>query len=113
MQPASDSKTQFKDADKIIATLISIGFTNPCKIMDTLQGSIWKAKHQSTNENLVIKVTSKHLHSESVALIKGLKHNSLENIISEAKIQKYLTNGVNAEVCPKSIVKYVYSFQSN
>eukprot|EP01083_Nonionella_stella_P204641 745848_1 len=93
----------------------ALGFTNSSKMIDTLQGSVWKASNTNTtsNNDVVIKVTNRSLHSKSAAVVKGHTYNVHENILSETEIQQYLTNTTDATKCPNSIVKYVDSFQSD
>ena len=78
--------------------------------MDTLQGTIWRATQQSTNTPVVIKITSKKLTSESIVIVNGQKYEISENILTERKILKHLSNDKN---CPQSITKYIDFMKSN
>eukprot|EP01083_Nonionella_stella_P063555 165125_1 len=92
------------------ATLNNAGFTNLTKISDTLQGNLYKALKTSTNENIVIKITNKHLHENSIAIINNTKYTIKENILLEASILKHITTQQDA---PKSIIKFHNFFQCN
>eukprot|EP01084_Bolivina_argentea_P199435 341250_1 len=90
--------------------LSNVGFANPCKLTNTLQGSIWRASSsKSSKTDVIIKVANKNLHAESAVVIGGNKYNVHENILSETTIQRYLTKNN----CPNSIVKYIDSFQTD
>eukprot|EP01084_Bolivina_argentea_P037929 70134_1 len=81
-----------------------IQLLNPIKIVDTLQGSIWRA---STNDNhtVVVKIVNRSLHASSTAIFKNkVYHNINENIESEQTILKYLSQH---DDCPESIPKFI------
>lgn len=73
-------------------------------------GSVWRATQKSTNRAVVIKITDKKLHANSMTVIDGQRYKVRENIKAEKQILKYLTTKAK---CPKSIVKYVDFFRSN
>ncbi len=60
-------------------------------------------KGSRSKQSVVVKVTNKKLHSQSIVVLNGQKHKVLENIVSESTIQKYLTSKPD---CPNSIVKF-------
>eukprot|EP01083_Nonionella_stella_P190814 706596_1 len=84
------------------------GYDKIHRIANTLQGSIYKAIQVATNQEVVIKVTDKHLHRNSISTLDphcdNTHHAVQENIISEGNILKKLTYNNTA---PKSIVKFV------
>eukprot|EP01084_Bolivina_argentea_P009424 17591_1 len=94
-------------------TFAAAGLTNPSKIATTLQGSIWRATHDSSIDEIVVKVSNKSLHQKSIVVVDGQKYMVHENIISEMDILKYLTTGPESKSCPNSIVKYIGSLQSD
>eukprot|EP01084_Bolivina_argentea_P140236 246604_1 len=87
------------------------GFVDCIQIANTLQGSIWSATHQISNNKVVIKVTEKYLHSKSMVMMKlnGVQRKCKvnENILIEKDILKHLTTDKH---CPNSIVKYIGFF---
>ena len=95
---------QIKYERKLKAILSKRGYSKPNKIVDTLQGTIWRAIQKSTNSPVVIKITSKELTSESTVIVNGQKFEISENILSEKNILKHLSND---EKCPKAITKYI------
>ena len=81
-----------KNERNILAVLEQAGYCNSSKITDTLQGSIWASfTKKNENESVIIKVTSRKLHKESMIIYDGKKYNVDENIIKEKEILKYLT----------------------
>lgn len=96
--------------NKIKSAFKQTGFGQFEKISKTLQGSIWRCMHISTNINMVIKVTERKLHSQSVIVCDGKKYSIHEDIVKEKNILKYLSVDKNA---PNSIVKYVAFFKTN
>ena len=78
------------------------------KIAKTLQGSIWRAVHKSSNKPMVIKVSNKTLTNKQMIIVNNTKYNVHENIINEKNILKYLTKD---KQCPQSIIKYVAYFK--
>eukprot|EP01084_Bolivina_argentea_P048140 88715_1 len=105
----TSSTKSSKSDTKLKQTLRKHGFNHREKIFDTLQGTIWRARCKHSKQHVVIKATNKNLHSKSIVVLNGIKHMVLENIISESKIQKYLTSDSH---CPKSIVKYIQTFEN-
>jgi len=95
---------------KLKAILTKRGYVQSSKLIDTLQGTIWRAVHQKTELRVVIKITSKELATKSIMYIDGEKRIVHENILREKIILKYL--GRNKE-CSKSVVKYVDFMKSN
>ena len=90
-------------------TLNKLGYNGAKKLDNSLQGSVWKAKQQSTNQNIVIKITQKDLHKKSASMQQGTAYMTPENIKSETVILRYLTSKTN---CPKSIVRYIDFFRT-
>eukprot|EP01083_Nonionella_stella_P074387 201797_1 len=74
------------------SVLKQLGFRRIQKIIATLQGTIWRAHHQSSNQSIVIKVANKLLNSQSLTNINGTLQHIQENILSETKILQYLTS---------------------
>eukprot|EP01084_Bolivina_argentea_P219950 372875_1 len=83
------------------------GFINLEPLSKTLQGVVYKAVQKSTNTDVVIKVTSKILHSNSISIGNDKIQ---ENILSESIILKKLTRNKST---PKSIVKFIDLLQSD
>ena len=96
-----------------MAVLEQAGYNDSLKITDTLQGSIWSSHNQETNESVIIKVTSRKLHKESMIIYDGKKYNVEENIIKEKEIIKYLTKKPDKKLNNKNIVSYRDFFKSN
>jgi len=107
---STPSPKDVKYAKKLKAILTKRGYVQSNKLIDTLQGTIWRAIQQSTKSQVVIKITSKALSSKSVMIVDGEERPVHENILREKIILKYLSNGKN---CPQSIVKYVDFMKSN
>eukprot|EP01083_Nonionella_stella_P286986 976793_1 len=103
-----------KNTRKILRVLKKIGFTQGTKIVDTLQGSIWRAekkKKTSPGETAIIKITDQHLHKHSLTVpINGNRYHVKEDILLEQSILKYLTEQENV---PKSVVKFEKFCRSN
>ena len=104
MNVEAERLLQIKYERKLKAILSKRGYLKANKIVDTLQGTIWRATQQSTNARVVVKITSKKLTSESTVIVNGEKFEISENILSEKNILKHLSND---EKCPKSITKYI------
>mmetsp|Transcript_15629 Transcript_15629/g.23876 ORF Transcript_15629/g.23876 Transcript_15629/m.23876 type:complete len:364 (-) Transcript_15629:1258-2349(-) len=82
-----------KNERNIMAVLEQAGYSNAQKLTETLQGSIWTSYSTKTAKNkaVIVKVTSRKLHKESMIIYEGKKYNVEENIIKEKEILKYLT----------------------
>ena len=93
---------------KINNVLRKMGYENPSKICDTLQGSIWRASETNTHKSVCVKVTNQKLYKESKAFIDGRSFSIKEDVLMEKDILKYLTQQAK---CPNSIVKYVNFFK--
>ena len=91
--------------------LQKIGYSKPIKLTDTLQGSIWKARQQSTKENVVIKITNRKLSNNHQMIFDGIEYRVEENIKQEQAILKYLT--FNNKNCVNSIIKFNDFVKSN
>eukprot|EP01084_Bolivina_argentea_P311806 539781_1 len=107
-----------KTERSILAVLEHAGYSSTKKITDTLQGSIWssikKRNTNSDNQSVVIKVTSRKLHKQSMIIHDGKKYRVDENVIKEKEILKYLTNSTNEnENVMHNCVKYIDFFKSN
>lgn len=107
-----------KNERNILAVLEQAGYdiNNTSKITDTLQGSIWSSfPKKNENESVIIKVTSRKLHKESMIIYDGKKYNVDENIIKEKEILKYLTkdkdNKDNVDK-PDNKSKYIVSYRN-
>eukprot|EP01084_Bolivina_argentea_P037928 70133_1 len=93
-----------------------IQLSNPVKITDTLQGSIWRAStinhsSPSSTNTVVLKLTSKHQHKHSISIVDNTVHHDVkENIILEQTILKHLTCRPN---CPQTITKFIAFFETN
>ena len=83
--------------------LSKIGYSQPQKVTDTLQGSIWRAFQNSTKKNVVIKITNRKLSNNNKMILNGLEYRVEENIKQEQAILKYLTAN---KKCVESIVKF-------
>lgn len=79
-------------------------------IFESSKGCIWRAQHQRTRINVVIKVTNKTLHYNNLSIIDGNQHQVLEDILYESTILSHLTED---KLCPDSIVKFYDCFQSD
>jgi len=90
--------------------LAKIGYSEPQKLTDTLQGSIWRAFQNSTKGNVVIKITNRKLSNANTMVLNGLEYRVEENIKQEQAILKYLTSN---EKCVDSIVKFNDFVKSN
>ena len=102
---ASSSKlAQSRYEKKLRAILSKRGYAKSTKIVDTLQGTIWRSTQQATNKPVVIKITSKELTSESSVVVDGTKIKIDENILKEKNILKHLSSDAK---CPNSITKYI------
>eukprot|EP01084_Bolivina_argentea_P204047 348412_1 len=101
-----DFKTKHTPSD----ILARMGFSNLCKITDTLQGTIWRATNY-LNQRVVIKTTNRYLHSNAMSKINGqtMRHVQ-ENIQLEQSILKFLTQN---DDCPSSIVKFDKFFETS
>lgn len=95
---------------RLKSSISKFGLITRKKISSTLQGSIWRALRIENRQKVVVKVTNRVLHNESVIIINGKKCAIHENIFKEKQILKYLTIDENA---PKSIVKYNGFFKSD
>eukprot|EP01084_Bolivina_argentea_P168155 291684_1 len=93
------------------AILKDAGFTNIVQKAHTLQGIVYNALNQSTNQHVVIKVTNKDLHKNGIAIVENEKHKVNENIIMESSILKYLAT--DRKNIPKSIIKFYDFYQCN
>lgn len=116
-----------KTERNILAVLEQAGYCNNHKITETLQGSIWSSTKKATKKNVIIKVTSRKLHNESMIIYDGKKYNVDENIIKEKEILRYLTANNDDTKCNekkanetekkcthnKHIVRYIDFFKSN
>ena len=96
----------YNDHGKNIKLMKKIGYDHFEKIGNTLQGSIWRSIHLSTNKKVVIKMADIKLHSQSIVLVNNIKIKVDENILSEAMILKSLSSHSK---CPQSIIKYIGS----
>lgn len=99
-----DAKNTAKYAKKLKSILTKRGYVQSSKLIDTLQGTIWRAVQQSTNRRVVVKITSKDLACKSIMMVDGEKRPVHENILREKIILKYLSNSKH---CPQSVVQYV------
>ena len=91
---------------EIEGVLSNRGLQSLSKIADSLQGSIWRAS-TAFGDDVVVKVADRKLANESAVMFGGRKYKSLENILTETQIQKYVSSDRD---CPRSIVKYIDSF---
>merc|ERR1719486_1150288 len=98
----SVSHSQAQNERKIIKALHNSGFHKATKIADSLQGSVWRCTQSDTGESMVVKVTSKKLHSSSSVILNGHQVTVLEDIKHEHKILKHLTKHTS---CPPSIIR--------
>eukprot|EP01084_Bolivina_argentea_P170591 295602_1 len=75
---------------------VPIALTNPVKITDTLQGSIWRASTMD-NGSVVIKLTDQNQHKNSISILNNtIYRNIQENIISEQTILKHVSQQTNS-----------------
>ena len=93
------SSVEIKDLfeQKINKLINDKGYMISKKICNTSQGSIFYAKNSKSKSNknkIVIKITSKLLHSKSLTHMhsKSGHIKTTKNIINEAQISKYLSN---------------------
>ena len=90
------------------AFLAKAGYIKANELCKTLQGSIWLAKHQSTQQGVAIKISTRDLVNRSTTVYKGREVIIQENIRSEAYMLKLVTSNPK---CPKSITKFVDFFK--
>ena len=102
------STTQSSYDTKTTSIINRAGYHQAIKIAKTLQGTVWRAVHKSSNKQIVIKVSNKNLTDKQMIIINNTKYNVHENIIKEKKILQYLTKD---KECPQSIIKYVDYFK--
>eukprot|EP01083_Nonionella_stella_P080070 219825_1 len=93
-----------------IQLMKSIGYEECVPIADTLQGSIWKCLHTATHKRVVIKMTDMFLSKNKIGFAGDQKITIHEDIKKETAILKQLSEDKH---CPKSIIKYEASFQSD
>eukprot|EP01084_Bolivina_argentea_P119723 212254_1 len=94
----------------ITQTINSLGYVSAAKIAKTLQGSVWKAFNPSTGTPVILKFANKHQSQSQIAIINGQQYKVQENILNESRIAAILSDDKD---CPKSIVKYISSAQSD
>eukprot|EP01083_Nonionella_stella_P276984 941630_1 len=92
----------------LIEAFNKIGYINVTKIADTLQGHLYKAVKKSTKKEIVIKITNKILHENSIGIVDNRKYAIKENILSEASILKHITQSKNMT---DSIIKFLDFFE--
>eukprot|EP01083_Nonionella_stella_P085172 236034_1 len=90
--------------------LAKMGYLEPRKICDTLQGSIWRATQTKSKRRCVVKITDRALHSNSMMILDGQRLNVHEDIVKEQQILQYLSQDAK---CPNSIVRYVDYIKSH
>ena len=93
---------------KLRATMHCAGYTQPIKIADALQGSVWRASQQSSDKQIIIKAVKRILSDKQIAIVDNMKCNVHEDVTKEKKIMKYLTKD---KQCPQSIIKYADFFK--
>eukprot|EP01083_Nonionella_stella_P000557 1581_1 len=85
-----------------------IPLSNPVKISDTLQGSIWRAS-TTNNGSVVVKLTDENQHYNSISISNNtIYRNIKENIVSEQTILKHLSQQTNAH---QYITKFIRFFK--
>ena len=84
------------------------GYTEATQLCKTLQGSIWLANHQSTHQNVAIKIALRELVNKSTTRCHGKEIEIKEDIESEVLLLKYVSSNPK---CPSSITKYVDFFK--
>eukprot|EP01084_Bolivina_argentea_P172393 298623_1 len=103
-----------KQNAEICRVLKKIGYAYAKKLVNTLQGSIWRGvyspKNDGSYETAVIKTTSQYLYNKSKGIVKGKVYTICEDILLEQSILKYLTHQKH---CPKSIIKYHWFFKTH
>eukprot|EP01084_Bolivina_argentea_P257906 434603_1 len=109
---ANSNKT-FTTDYKTKIVLQTAGYISNKKLSDRPQGSIWSSistKHN--NKPVIIKVTSRKLHDESIIIHQGKAFKVRENIVKEKNMLKYLTAdaATNNEKFP--VTKYIDWFKS-
>jgi len=109
MQPGSANSAAGTQLS-VIDILENAGLVSPKKLVNTLQGSVWRCTQLLSNKKVVVKVTNKELHSKSLVILNGRKISVLENILVEQEILKYLSKDPK---CPESIVRRKDFFESN
>jgi len=88
-----------------------LGFEAQRSIADTLQGQIWTVKHAQSQQECILKVTSKQLHSEKISMVLNQPVVIQEDIVKEATVMKYLSRF--HDEYPSSIIAYKGFFESN
>ena len=79
----------------------------------TTTGSVWRATYKDPasmdSKRVVIKMTNRRLHSQSVSFVNGSEYRVQENIKTERNILKQLSADKR---CPESIVKCIDFFKT-
>eukprot|EP01083_Nonionella_stella_P150081 477549_1 len=104
------STMSMTDDSEIKSTLQRAGYSNPVKIADALQGSVWRTFDACSNSNVVIKSANKALYDLSIVIVDGIQYNVNEDILAEASILHYLTTD---PLCPNALAKYINGFESD
>lgn len=103
--------------DERLANIFSkIGIDNAYKLCHSLQGTIWRASFRDHADDssckpkrVVVKVADRYLQQHSLAQIGNKTVSVRENILSEAKLLKFITRNKS---CPKSIVQFHKLFRT-
>ena len=93
---------------RLETVLKKAGYVKPIKIINTLQGSIWRVKAAKSKKSVVVKLANRQLFSKGVVIVGKEVVESNEDIMKESKILSYLSSDPN---CPRSIIKHVDCFQ--
>eukprot|EP01083_Nonionella_stella_P069497 185278_1 len=105
----SQATTETKNVPDVFKR-IPIALSNPVKITDTLQGSIWRAS-TTTHGSVVVKLTNQNQHYNSISIHNNtIYRNIKENIVSEQSILKHLSQQTNSH---QFITKFIRFFKSD
>lgn len=107
-----------EDNQRELSLLQEMGYIKIKKITDTLQGCVFIALNQNnmelnndkSNNTVVIKRTSKYLHSQGITIQDDKVYKVNENVLKEYDVLKHFTNSPN---CPSQITKVIDFFESD
>eukprot|EP01083_Nonionella_stella_P020792 57690_1 len=101
----------FSSYDRTVIQMIkSLGYVPTAKIGDTLQGSVWNCFNPSTKNHVVLKCADQNRSQNQVGIVNHQEYKVQENIHKESHLLQYLCSDAH---CPKSIIQYLSSIESD